>query len=190
METFEKDLAECLKVLEKGGLILYPTDTIWGIGCDATNRSAVARVNYLKAREPGKSLIILVAEFSQIEKYVQEIPPQIRDYVLQASGPLTVIYEGARNLPVNLIAADGSIAIRLVRDPFCEALVLGMGKPIVSTSANPSGKSTPSDFSDIRPEIIRGVDYRVCYRRGKTGQSRPSTMVRFDPSGTLQVIRP
>ncbi len=190
MDSFEKDLAECLKVLEKGGLILYPTDTIWGIGCDATNRRAVSRIFDLKGREPGKSLIILVEDFSQIEKYVLEVPPHVKDYVLKATRPLTVIYNGARNLPPKLVAQDGSIAIRLVRDPFCQALVLGLGKPIVSTSANPSGKSTPSDFSEIRPEIVRGVDYRVHYRRGRTGGAMPSTLVRFDPAGNLQVIRP
>lgn len=150
---FEKEVEKALDVLRKGGIILYPTDTIWGLGCDATNKEAVSRIYQIKNREDSKSLIILVAEERDVLQYVAAPDLAVFDFIQEQSRPTTVIFEQAIGLPENLVAADGSIAIRIVRDEFCRHLIKRLRKPIVSTSANISGQPSPKFFSDVSEEI-------------------------------------
>lgn len=183
------DIGNCLQALKAGGLILYPTDTIWGIGCDATNASAVDRVFRLKRRDDRKSLIILVAGEEDISRYVTTPPSGISGYLRGAERPTTVIYRGAKNLPPNLVNRDGSIAIRLVKEVFCKTLIQEFGKPIVSTSANISGEPSPRNFPEINPVILEEVDYTVEYRRDDLSKSAPSRIVKIRDDGGLDIIR-
>lgn len=187
---WEQDIVNCLKVLRGGGLILYPTDTIWGIGCDATNGAAVSRIYQLKKRVSSKSLIVLLADSRDILKYVAAPDPQVFDYIDQAVKPTTFIFAGALGLADNLIGEDGSVGIRVVRDEFCRHLIKRLGRPLVSTSANFSGEEYPPYFAAINPEIIQGVDYCVAYRREDKGSAQPSVVVRLEKDGSLTVIRP
>ena len=185
----ETDLNACLRVLNNGGLILYPTDTIWGIGCDATNEEAVSKIYVLKQRDERKSMIILLAEEKDIQQYTNGTSETIFSYLKQASKPTTIIYEQARNLAGNLINEDGSIGIRLVKDPFCNALVKAFGKPIVSTSANISGGVTPAGYNGIDARIKNGVDYIVQHRQDDTTTAIPSTIVKII-DGEIVILRP
>lgn len=186
---FENDIIDCLEVLSHGGTILYPTDTIWGIGCDATNPSAVKKIYEIKQRPESKSLIVLLADPRDINGYVSRPEPYIFDYLQTVTRPTTVIYEGAVRLAENLIAADGSVAIRVVKENFCRHLIRRFRKPLVSSSANISGKQTPGIFSEIPPEIRDAVDYVVRYRQTDDEPAVASTMVRFNKLGELQVLR-
>jgi L-threonylcarbamoyladenylate synthase len=186
---FEYDIVHCLEVLRKGGTILYPTDTIWGIGCDATNASAVKQVYEIKQRPESKSLIVLVADLRDINRYVSRPEPYIYDYLQTATRPTTVVYEGAVGLAENLIAEDGSIAIRVVKDDFCRHLIKRFGKPIVSSSANISGEDPPAHFKDVLPDIRNAVDYVVRYRQTDREPARASTLVRFNSRGEVVVLR-
>src|SRR6476660_9052429 len=161
MVNFEKDIELCLQALRGGGIILYPTDTIWGIGCDATNEGAVERVYNLKNRREEKALIILLAEERDVLKWVAQPDLRVFDYLKSASKPTTVIYEGGIGLAGNLMPPDHTIAIRLVRDEFCRHLLKLFRRPIVSTSANISGLPSPAHFGEITETIKRGVDYVV-----------------------------
>lgn len=190
MLPFNNDIESCLEKLHAGGLILYPTDTVWGIGCDATNAEAVARIYQLKRREDSKAMIVLVADERDILRYVTQPELQIFDYIKGVNRPTTVIYEGAVELAENLPAADGSIAIRICEDPFCRNLIKRFQKPIVSTSANISGYPSPQCFSDIEPVIVDGVDYVVKYRQDDTEYHQPSSIVKWGKDGTLTIIRP
>lgn len=183
------DIEQSLKVLHQGGLILYPTDTIWGIGCDATNEAAVAKVYALKQRDDEKSLIILLADERDLLHYVAHLHPFIYDFLRQTTKPTTVIYEGALNLPQNLVHADGTIAIRIVKEVFCKTLIKRFRKPIVSTSANISGQPAPKNFHEIAPAIRQGVDYVVQYRQDELSESLPSQIVKMDRQGRLTVLR-
>jgi L-threonylcarbamoyladenylate synthase len=187
---FEKDIEAALAVLHAGGLLLYPTDTIWGIGCDATNAAAVARVYALKQREAAKSLIILMADPRDILKYTSGPDLRVFDYLHSVTKPTTVIYEGAMGLAPNLINADGTIAIRLVDDPFCRHLIKRFRKPLVSTSANISGVPAPAFYPEIDPRIIAGVDYVVQHRRDDLTPREPSAIIKWNADGTTTVIRP
>lgn len=185
---FQQDLEPCLKVLEGGGLILYPTDTIWGIGCDATNPEAVQKVYALKQREDEKALIILVAEERDVLQYVAATDLAVFDYLQQSSKPTTVIYDGAIGLADNLTGKDGSIGIRICREPFCRHLLKRFRKPIVSTSANISGQPSPSFFHDITTEIKQGVDYSVKYRQDDRTPTTPSSIIKWN-NGAPIIIR-
>jgi len=187
---FEKDIEQALSTLQAGGLILYPTDTIWGIGCDATNPSAVAKVYDLKHRVASKSLIVLMADERDILKYTSQPDLRVFDYLQTTTKPTTVIYEGAIGLADNLINADGTIAIRLVNDPFCKHLIKRFRKPIVSTSANISGDPSPSFYKQIDPRITGRVDYIVHHRRDDETPKDPSAIVKYNNDGTMTVIRP
>ena len=154
---FETEVEEALDVLKKGGVILYPTDTIWGIGCDATSEEAVMRIYQLKKREDSKSMIILMADEREVLQYVAAPDLAVFDFLEEQTRPTTIIFEGAIGLPSNLIAADGSIAIRIVKDPFCRHLIRRLRKPIVSTSANISGQASPASFADIPQQVIKAV---------------------------------
>jgi len=186
----EKDIEQCLKVLREGGLILYPTDTVWGIGCDASNSNAVEQVYRLKKRTDSKAMIVLVAEEKDILKYVAHPDPAVFDYLQQTKKPTTVVYEGALGLADNLIAKDGSVAIRICQDIFCRHLVKRFRKPVVSTSANISGEKTAFTFADITEEIKTGVDYIVQYRQDDKTIATPSAVVKWNRDSTITILRP
>ncbi len=187
---FKQDIEESLKVLHEGGLILYPTDTVWGIGCDACNEKAVSKVYKLKNRNEQKSMIILLADEKDILKYTDQQFPFVYDYVKESRKPVTVIYNKAINLASNLINTDGSIAIRIVKDEFCKRLITAFGKPIVSTSSNISGYPAPAIFADIDIKIKEAVDYIVQHRQDDLEPSEPSTVIKLNADGSYTVIRP
>jgi L-threonylcarbamoyladenylate synthase len=188
--NFESDIKNCLKVLESGGLILYPTDTVWGIGCDATNETAVKRVYELKKREETKAMIVLVADNRTLLQYVANPDPLIEDFLRTTVKPTTIIYEGAVGLASNLVGADGSIAIRITKELFCRHLIKRFRKPIVSTSANLSGEITPAIFNEIDETVKAGMDYIVQYRRQDTHRAEPSAVIKWITNGTPVVLRP
>jgi L-threonylcarbamoyladenylate synthase len=177
---FEKDILNCLKVLKAGGTLLYPTDTIWGIGCDATNATAVKKVYDLKRRPDEKSLIVLVANEKDVLRYVAQPDLQIFEYLKKNKQPTTVIYEDAIGLADNLIGNDGSIAIRICKEEFCRYLIKRFSKPVVSTSANISGEPFPKTFADISDEIKNGVDYIVEYRQHDNIVAAPSMLIKWE----------
>lgn len=185
----KEDLSQALDTLRNGGLILYPTDTIWGIGCDATNEEAVRKVYALKGRDSTKSMIILLHNDNQLTSYVREIPEVAYELIEYSSKPLTIVYSNAKNLAPNVIAEDGSIGIRIVNHPFCEQLLQRFRKPIVSTSANISGDRSPANFDEISQEIINGVDYVVQYGQDITVDGKSSTVMKLDPSGKFEFLR-
>ncbi len=184
-----EEVYKALQVLKAGGIILYPTDTIWGIGCDATNEAAVEKIYALKKRPTQKSMIILLDTANKLESYVKEVPAVAFDLIDYAEKPLTVVFSDAKNLAKNLINSDGSIGIRVVKHAFCNALIQQHKKPIVSTSANFSGKPSPSIFSEIDKDIINGVDYVVNIGQEKTVAGTPSTIMRIDARGVFSFIR-
>lgn len=183
------DLNSSLKTLAEGGVILYPTDTIWGIGCDATNSKAIEKVFGIKKRAESKSLIILVDSEQMLAHYVSQVPDIVHDLIEQYDRPLTIIYPSAQNLPRNLVAPDGSIAIRVVRHPFCQQLISRFGKPITSTSANISGMPSPASFQSISAEVLQSVDYTVFYDRENPRAAIPSTIIRINLHGEFEIIR-
>lgn len=186
---FVPDIEHCLQILKKGGLILYPTDTIWGIGCDATNESAVQKIFSLKRRPEKKAMIILLADPRDILKYVSQPDPRIFNYLDAVEKPTTVIYEGAIGLAESLVPSDGSIAIRLVKDVFCRQLIKRFRKPIVSTSANISGEPAPRYFDEISDDVRSEVDYAVHYRQQDKTLQQPSAVIKWNKDGTATVIR-
>jgi len=188
MQDFKNDVEHCLQTLRAGGVILYPTDTVWGLGCDATNGEAVAKIYTIKRREETKSMIVLLAEERQILQYVAGPDPRIFDYLKTVKKPTTVIYEGAIGLAPNLPGPDGSIAIRLCSEPFCRQLINRFKKPIVSTSANFSGSPPPENFRSIPASIVQAADYVVQYRQDDPATARPSAIVKWKSSG-IEVIR-
>jgi L-threonylcarbamoyladenylate synthase len=189
MVIFETDIEKCLQVLKNGGLILYPTDTVWGIGCDATNEKAVERVYALKKRPDEKAMIVLMADEREVLQYVASPDLQVFDYLQETKKPTTVIYGGAIGLADNLVAQDGSIAIRICNEEFCRHLIKRFRKPVVSTSANISGKPTAKIFTDIEDEIKDGVDYVVSYRQDDKTIAAPSSVIKWD-NGKVEVLRP
>ena len=183
------DIKACLSILENGGILLYPTDTVWGIGCDATNEAAVSKIFTLKNRIESKAMIVLLEDETELLNYVEDHSFQIFDYIKGIHKPTTVIYPSAKNLASNLIGEDGSVAIRICKDPFCKTLIKEFGKPIVSTSANISGYPTPMCFNDISLEIIEGVDYVVKYKQDDNEIKQPSAIIKWDAEGNLIIIR-
>ncbi|MGZ5220957.1 MAG: L-threonylcarbamoyladenylate synthase [Chitinophagaceae bacterium] len=186
---FEKDIQSCLAVLKNGGTILYPTDTVWGIGCDATNVNAVEKIYRVKKRPDEKAMIVLVAEERDVLKYAANPDLAVFDFLQQHPKPTTVVYDGAIGLADNLIAGDGSIAIRICNDPFCKHLIKRFRKPLVSTSANISGQPVAKLFSEIADEIKTAVDYIVEYRQDDKTIAAPSSVVKWN-NGAVTVIRP
>ena len=189
LPVFENDLEQCLAVLQTGGLILYPTDTIWGIGCDATNESAVKKIFDLKKRPDSKALIVLVAEPKDILRYTSQPDLSVIDHLKTKNKPTTVIYEGAIGFASNLIAPDGSVAIRITADPFCRHLIKRFRKPLVSTSANVSGEQPPATYSAIDDKIKNGVNYIVKYRQQETQPAQPSSVIKW-MNGREVIVRP
>jgi L-threonylcarbamoyladenylate synthase len=187
-EVFENDVQQCLEVLQRGGIILYPTDTIWGLGCDATNAEAIKRTYQIKQRDDSKSLIVLLAEERDVLHYVAAPDLSVFDFLQEQKRPTTVIYEQAVGLPDNLVSTDGSIAIRLTSDLFCRHLVKRFRKPIVSTSANISGEPSPQSFAAISAAIKEQVDYIVNWRQNDTTTALPSQIIRWK-NGEVEYIR-
>ena len=185
----KEEVTKALEVLKSGGIILYPTDTIWGIGCDATNEAAVKRIYELKGRAESKSMIILLDNENKLPSYVREVPDIAYDLIEYAEKPLTIIYSGAKNLAPNLISEDGSIGIRIVKHTFCEQLIQRFRLPVVSTSANLSGKATPINFADIDEEILERVDYVVNWEQEDLNEKTPSTIMKLEPDGRFSFIR-
>jgi L-threonylcarbamoyladenylate synthase len=187
--TMNTEINKALQTIEDGGIILYPTDTIWGIGCDATNAAAIKKIYELKQRDDSKSLIILLAEAKDIFQYVANPHPDIVHIVSAFDRPTTVIYEQAIGLPDNLVSKDGSIAIRIIKDPFCKSLIKRLRKPLISTSANISGKPTPQTFDQIENIIKNGVDYIVDHRKEEQNDVPPSRILKILSDGSINVIR-
>jgi L-threonylcarbamoyladenylate synthase len=188
-EKFENDIEQCLKVLADGGLILYPTDTIWGIGCDATNPKAVEKIFKLKKRSDKKAVIVLVADERDVLQYVANPDFRVFDYLNEVTKPTTVIYEGAIGLATNLTGDDGTVAIRICFDIFCRHLIKRLKKPLVSTSANISGEPAPQTFQDINKKIKTGVDYIVEYRQDDTKPAEASSIIKWNKDGTVIQVR-
>ena len=184
-----EDIKKALEILKSGGIILYPTDTIWGIGCDATNEKAVERIYKIKKREDSKSMLVLMDNPALLERYVDDVPEIAWDLVEVASTPLTVIYQNAKNLAKNLIAEDGSIGIRFTKEAFTMQLLQRFRKPLVSTSANISSEKSPAFFDEISEEIKSKVDYIVEYRQNDTPASQPSSIIKLGAGGRIEIIR-
>ena len=186
---FEKDIDKCLETLKAGGMILYPTDTVWGIGCDATNEKAVEKIYRLKKRSDEKAMIVLVADEKDILQHVAAPDLSLFDYLSKTTKPTTVVYEGALGFANNLIAKDGSVAIRICKDEFCRQLIKRFRKPIVSTSANISGEPAPNFFKEVNDEIKNGVDYIVQYKQQDEISAQPSSLIKWD-NGKVTILRP
>jgi L-threonylcarbamoyladenylate synthase len=187
--SFENDITNCLKILREGGMILYPTDTIWGLGCDATNEVAVEKIYQLKKRPDEKAMIVLAADEKQVLKHVAHPDISVFDWLKESDKPTTVIYEGAIALADNLVADDGTIAIRICRDEFCRQLIKRFQKPVVSTSANISGQAPPKNFLEIGEEIKNGVDYIVKHRQDDLSTAQPSAIIKWNKDGPVTVLR-
>lgn len=190
MVDFENDIKNCVDALQKGEVILYPTETVWGLGCDALNEAAVEKVFAVKHRPKEKSMIVLLADARDVLQYVAAPPPDIISIIESFTKPTTVIYEHSLGFPSNVVSNDGSIAIRVTTDPFCKALIKRYRKPIVSTSANISGQPVPGTFGHIDRQIIDNVYYTVKHRQNDNNTNPPSRIIRIDDDGNITVLRP
>lgn len=184
-----EEINKACEVLNKGGVILYPTDTIWGLGCDATNAEAVKRVYEIKHRSDSKAMLVLVDSAVKVDFYVKDVPEVAWDLIELTTKPLTIIYDGARNLAPNLLAEDGSVGIRVTHEEFSKQLCFRFRKAIVSTSANVSGEKAPANFSEISEEIKSQVDYIVDYRQDDLSRPKPSGIIKLGRQGEVKIIR-
>lgn len=184
----KEEIQKCIEVLKAGGIILYPTDTIWGLGCDATNEEAVAKIFELKQRNDAKSLITIVSSDGMLQRYVNEVPELAWDIMDLATKPTTIIYQNAKNLAKNCIAEDGSIGIRLIKEGFANQLAHRYNKPIISTSANISGIATPSCFNDINDIIKNGVNF-VVNPQFDSGNNQASSILKLALNGEIEILR-
>ncbi len=189
MRKMQEEIKKAVEVLKAGGTILYPTDTIWGIGCDATNNKAVQKVYKIKERKFAKSLIILLDEEEKISNYIKKVPETAEDIIKNITTPLTIIYPNAKNLAKSVVAKDKTIAIRIVKNEFCQNLIKAFNKPIVSTSANLSDEPIPLTFNDISPVIKEKVDYIVDLHKNNIHHIKPSTIIKLEEGGDFTVIR-
>ena len=187
--NFQHDIEQALRVLKEGGTILYPTDTIWGIGCDPTNPDAVRKVYELKQREDSKSMLVLIDDDFRLPSYIDSVPDIAYELIDVADKPLSIIYPGAKNLAENLVAEDGSIGIRITSDPFCKQLIRRFNRPLVSTSANSSGDSSPAMFSDVSDRILESIDYVVQWRQDDITPAQASSIIKLDHAGRITIIR-
>ncbi len=183
------EINKTLEVLKTGGIILYPTDTVWAIGCDATNNLAVDKIIALKKRASNKGFIVLLDSDNKLQGYVNPVPEIAYDLIEYAENPLTIIYSGAKNLAANVIAPDGSVGIRIVKHDFCSQLIQRFRKPIVSTSANISGHVWPKNFIDINPELFELVDYVVNIDQNSMEEKLPSTIMKLEADGRFMFLR-
>lgn len=184
----KEELYKALEVLKRGGLILYPTDTIWGIGCDATNADAIDKIYSLKQRTEEKAMICLVSDYKMLNQFVEEVPEVAYDILKNVDKPTTIIYDQPIRVAENLVAEDNTLAIRVTKDDFCNKLLRKFRKPIVSTSANISGQKTPRSFDDINPDIIKNVDYVVNLHRSKKN-NKASAIIKLSNDGKVSVVR-
>lgn len=189
IDQFNDDLREAVATLRRGGIILYPTDTVWGIGCDAANPEAVARVYKIKNRVDSKALITLVDSVATLERYVEQLPEVAEQLIEVATRPLTIVYDNGINLAPNLLASDGSIGIRVTSERFSRELCRAFRRPVVSTSANISGQPTPGCFAEIEPEILEAVDYVVTYRRDEKTPAIPSSVIKLGNDSSVTILR-
>jgi L-threonylcarbamoyladenylate synthase len=189
MSSFQNDIINSLQILNNSEIILYPTDTIWGIGCDATNGNAVIKIYTLKKREEKKSMIILVADENMIRKYVSDASQKILSYISSAQIPTTAIFKNAILLPSQLVNEDGSIAIRIPKNDFCLELIKQFGKPVVSTSANISGENFPLNFQEVSDKIKKGVDYIVQHLQNDLSKKSPSSIIKLNEKDEIEIIR-
>lgn len=189
IKPYENDIQQCMRAFEKHGVILYPTDTIWGLGCNADDEIAIQKIFQIKQRPPQQSFILLMTDAKQLRRYIASPPPQLEDILSSFHLPTTIIYPSAINLPASLIASDGSIAVRITADPFCRSLIKRMRAPLVSTSANISGEPHPALFSNMNPQILKEVDYVVQWRQEDEQKSSPSSIYRYDENHELIQIR-
>ncbi len=189
MIDFRDDINQAVAALKEGGLILYPTDTVWGIGCDATRSDAVKRVYELKQRVDNKALIVMLGNSAVLDRYVDEVPDAAAQLLEAAVNPLTIIYDQGRNLAPELLGDDGSVGIRITAEAFSRALCNAFRRPIVSTSANISGAPTPMTFAQISPKIIEGVDYVVSYRREDNEPAAPSSIIKVSADNSFKILR-
>ena len=187
--TQAEDIKQAVEVLKRGGIILYPTDTIWGIGCDATNPEAVKRVYEIKHRDDSKAMICLVDSSMRMQRYVKDVPSVAWDLIEMTTKPTTVILDNAVNLAENLIAEDGSIAMRVTSEPFSKELCYRFQKPLVSTSANISGEPAASNYRDISEELLETVDYVCWSRRQEHKPHTPSSIIKLTKEGEITLIR-
>lgn len=185
----QNDIKNAVEALKNGGIILYPTDTIWGIGCDATNPDAVARIYQVKQREDSKSMLVLMENPALLERYVNDVPEVAWDLVEISATPLTIIFPGAKNLASNLFSKDGSVGIRFTKEEFTTKLLQRFRRPIVSTSANISGQKSPAFFDEISEEIKSQMDYIVEYRQNDATPAQPSSIIKLWPGGRIDIIR-
>ncbi|PKP32415.1 MAG: threonylcarbamoyl-AMP synthase [Bacteroidetes bacterium HGW-Bacteroidetes-16] len=188
--NLQEEILKSVELLRKGKVLLTPTDTIWGISCDATNAKAVQRIFKIKGREESKSMIILLETVEKLEKYLKNVPPLAYDLLANSRSPLTIVYSGAKNLAKNVIAKDGTIAIRIVSGEYCAEVLRLLDRPLVSTSANLAGQPTATLFEDINPAIIHQVDYVVEAFRDRVRSVKPSTIIKLDENGLFKVLRP
>jgi L-threonylcarbamoyladenylate synthase len=188
-KLIDTDFKKCLEVLNQGGLILYPTDTVWGIGCDATNPAAVEKIYQLKKRSDEKTMIVLVADEKEMLRYIKTPDPNLFEYLRQTTKPTTVVYENADGLAGNLIAKDGSIAIRICKEIFCRQLIKQFGQPVVSTSANIAGEPVAKIFAEVTEKIKNGVSYIVKYRQKDVSVAEPSSIIKWFKDGTIITLR-
>lgn len=188
MSDDREEIENTISILKRGGIILYPTDTVWGIGCDATNAAAINKIYTLKKRIETKSLICLVNNVMMLQRHVAEIPKTAENVIKHTEDPTTIIYDNPLRIAENCIAEDNTLGIRIVNDPFCQKLIRKFKKPIISTSANISGKPTPKDFEEISKEILEGVDYIVNLPLKNKG-AKPSTIIKIGSDNTVKIIR-
>jgi L-threonylcarbamoyladenylate synthase len=186
---FDDDIRQCLDVLNRGGIIVYPTDTIWGMGCDATNKEAVEKIFQIKSRSESKSLLILVDGETMLERYVAEVPETAWQLLEVSDSPLTIVYPAGKNLADGVCASDGSVGIRICREQFCSELIKRFRKPIVSTSANFSGQSSPENFDSIDRTLLQSVDYVVKYKQNDRERSASSPVIKVDSDGSIKILR-
>ena len=184
-----EEIQETLNVLKSGGIILYPTDTVWGIGCDATNEQAIKKIFSIKQRHEKKGLILLLDNDNKLNRYIKEVPEVAWDIIEHSTRPTTIIYPGATNLPKNIIAEDGTIAIRITTNEFCKKLINKLGRPLVSTSANISGSPTPESFNEIDDAILKDVDYVVNLSQKESTKNKPSVIIKLELNGEFKFVR-
>lgn len=189
MDNLKDEVKKAVEILRNGGIILYPTDTVWGIGCDATNETAVQRILQLKGRGAEKGLIVLLDVAGRLETYVKEVPNNAWDLIEFAEKPLTIIYDTPQRIAESAKASDGSIGIRITKDEFCQKIIEQLKKPIVSTSANLSGRPFPDSFLDVEEEVLKSVDYVVNLRRTEKKKNPPSTVIRLKTDGQIIFLR-
>lgn len=190
MQEFDEDIKQCIATLQAGGVIVYPTDTVWGIGCDAANEKAVEKIYAIKQRHDNQKMLVLLDDANRLDSYVDTVPEIAYDLIEMSDKPMTIVYTGARNLASNLLDTDGSVGIRITNEAFTKRLIQRFRRPIVSTSCNLHGQPNAAFFKDINPVIISAADYVVQYRRNDMTAAQPSSIIKLWPDGQIKIIRP